>query len=167
MAQAARKIQYGPNRRVISLCSGVTVIVPVRIQDSCFTLRSVGILYPSAIRFRCTAEVWLVSCMSDHDLQIWTTEDERRVPGTGYKLRRQPSVPRCSRILPLRAIHFSNGTSEPLFGCHLYLKLFHRLGSSSMRSSKRTKIAEESRDWYSWLLPSLCLMLLTVLLLKH
>jgi len=36
-----------------------------------------------------------------------------------------------------------------------------------MRSSRRMKTTEEGKDWYSWLLPSLCLMLLTVLLLKH
>jgi hypothetical protein len=40
-------------------------------------------------------------------------------------------------------------------------------GTRRVRSSKRTKIADEGRDWYSWLLPSLCLILLADLLLKH
>jgi hypothetical protein len=78
-----------------------------------------------------------------------------------------PLQSRSTGNLPLRPLHLSNATSEPLSGSQLYSKLIGEWGAGGMRSSRRTKTANEGRDWYSWLLPSLCLMLLTVLLWKH
>jgi hypothetical protein len=75
-----------------------------------------------------------------------------------------PLVSRLSKF-PAR-LHVSNATSGPLSSGQFSLKLIGDWGEGSMRSSRRTKVADE-RDWYSWLLPGLCLMLLTVLLFKH
>jgi hypothetical protein len=80
---------------------------------------------------------------------------------------KKASASKVNWFVSAAPLHLSNARSEPLFGCQLYLKLIRDWGTGSMRSSRRMKIAKEGRDWYSWLLPSPCLMLLTVLLLKH
>jgi hypothetical protein len=59
-----------------------------------------------------------------------------------------------------------NATSEPLSSRELGRRLITTEKRTGMRSSKRRKMADEDRDWYSWLLPSLCLILLAALLLN-
>src|SRR5579864_7322373 len=61
---------------------------------------------------------------------------------------------------------FSNTTSEPLSSRGLCLRLIVDWGERTMRASRRRVMADPGRDWYSWLLPALCLILLAGLLLK-
>ena len=65
------------------------------------------------------------------------------------------------------SVHLSNPTSEPLSRGELRIKLIVTGEKGSVRSSKRTKMADVSGDLYSWLLPSLCLILLADLILKY
>jgi len=78
---------------------------------------------------------------------------------------RDPSVTSVKNYDPaFRPLNLSNTTSEPLSSCGLCLRL---IGERATRTSRRRVMADPSRDWYSWLLPTLCLILLAGLLLNR
>jgi hypothetical protein len=67
------------------------------------------------------------------------------------------SVENCDPAL--RPLELSNTTSEPLSSCGLCLRLIGDWGVSH-KSKRRRVMADPGRDWYSWSLPILCLILL-------